>query len=158
MKFSLRNATIELIGGNISTEKITIKIGDGNLTFTEYQNREYTLDRGLLDEVRPGDEQPMDASFAFNWEWFESIGTEDVTPREVLNGEAGWTSTDTDDCREPSISIVISNAVLCGSSTTTEKITLPYYRNEQLAYDSKAGTISATGKCNATKAVVTARS
>ena len=156
MKVSLKDATIKLVGG-ATGEEITLKIGDGNATWTEFQNRDYTLDRGNLDEVRDGDDQPMEVSIDCNWEWLASITGEDVTPREVLLDLAGWTSTDTDTCRPNSIDVEITIEKVCGNYTETEVILLPYYRNEQIDYDPDAGQLSCTGKCNATAATVTPR-
>jgi len=154
MKVSLKDATIKLKGGGTG-EEITLKIGDGAVTWTEYNNRDYTLDRGTLDEVRDGDEQPMDVNMDFNWEWLEAYGTgTPPTPREVLQDLAGWTSTDSDQCRPPSIDVEITIEKTCGATTETEVILLPYYRNDQLDYDIDAGQISGPGKCNATKATV----
>jgi len=157
MKINLKNATVKLKGGGTS-EEITLKIGDGNVTFSEYQPREYTLDRGLLDEIRDDDDQPMDVNFDVNWEWLESITGENVTLREVLQNLAGWGSTDPDICRPPSIDFEITIDSVCGTVTTTEEILLPYYRNEQIDYDVDAGQLSCSGKCNATKATITPRS
>ena len=44
-------------------ENIEIKIGEGDLTYTEHHARTYTKDRGRLDTVRDADEEPMDVAF-----------------------------------------------------------------------------------------------
>ena len=41
-------------------QQIDIKIGDGNLTYTEHRDYQYLLDRGWLDTVREPKDVPMD--------------------------------------------------------------------------------------------------
>ena len=45
--------------------QLKIKIGEGNLTYSEKVTREYKKDRGKLDQVRDGEEMPMDVNFQF---------------------------------------------------------------------------------------------
>ena len=74
-QISLKFATMKLIDGTaVTPEEIEIKIGEGNLTWTEAKTMEYLLDRTLLDEVRAGDEIPMDVSFDFIWDYLTGDG------------------------------------------------------------------------------------
>lgn len=52
---------------------LTVKIGDGNLTWDEKKNRIYFKDRGILDAVRDGDEEPLELSWEFAYEFLEAV-------------------------------------------------------------------------------------
>lgn len=149
MKIDLKECQFFMLGDGTGQE-IEFKIGEGNLQWTEHMAREYTLDRGVLDTVRNADQQPLDLSFEFMWEWLiDHTGYE--SPYEALvnvGTTGGWTTTDDDECAPASIDIVIERTVICGTETRYEKITFPKFRYEQIQVDSKAGTLAISGKCN----------
>ena len=62
-QIDLKKATVWLKDGATPQNTLEIKVGEGNLTYSEKVNREYTLNRGILDKVRDGDQTPMDVSF-----------------------------------------------------------------------------------------------
>lgn len=73
---------------------LTVKIGDGNLTWDETQNRVYFKDRGILDAVRNGDETPLDVKWAFAYEFLEEVvGTQASV---TSSNAAPWTLTPAD--------------------------------------------------------------
>lgn len=158
----LKDVTIKLVDGTTPTaNELEIKIGEGNLTYDENRNVEYILDRGRLDEVRLGDEVPVDVSFDFVWEWISgntSSGGAPPTIEDVLknkNNAASWVSTDADACRPFAIDVVLENVPACGAGgaqAEQETITLPDFRHDTLSHDLRAGTISVTGRCNVTEA------
>jgi hypothetical protein len=82
---------------------ITVKVGDGTLTYSEKRNMEYTLDRGRLDEVREGDEVPMDVKFDFVWDYIKGSAVA-LSPPSVEDAlkkiglASTWVSSDTDAC------------------------------------------------------------
>jgi len=165
-QLDLKFATLKLVDGTTPTpNEIAIKIGAGNLTYSETRNIDYTLDRGLLDEVREGDEAPMDVSFDLVWEFIsgnlDSAGVpptvEDVLKH--LNNAATWISSDPDVCRPFAVDIVIENVPVCGlgGSPEQEIITLPDFRFETIDHDLRAATIAVSGRCNA-KVATTVRS
>jgi hypothetical protein len=116
---------------------------------------EYTLDRGILDEVREGDQVPMDVSFDFVWEYIKgatSSGVPSIEEALKNEGEASaWTSSDSDTCRPYAVDLVVTYTPNCAGADD-EVITLPDFRWESIDHDIKAGTIKCTGKCNATTA------
>lgn len=158
-KVNLKDAYIKLSDGASTPNTLTIKVGEGNLTYSEKRTMEYSLDRGNLDDVREGDDVPMDVSIDLVWEYLigssstGAIGTvEDFLKRQ--NAYATNESTDADACRPYSIDIVVEympNPFDCGDKET---ITLPDFRYEDLSHDLSAGTISCTGRCNAKVASV----
>jgi hypothetical protein len=152
-----KNVTIRIRGGGVG-EVIEVKLGAGNLTYDEKVTREYIKDRGLLDTVRDGDEEPMDVRLDAQWETLtaEAGGpaptVEDVLKRRGL--AAAWTSVSADPCEPFAVDIELINNLPC-SEEDPEKIVLPDFRYETAAHDMRGGTISFSGKCNAREAIVT---
>jgi hypothetical protein len=138
---------------------LKIKIGDGNITWSEKRPREYKKDRGRLDQVRDGDEEPMDVSINFQYEELTASDptVDPPTPEDVLKrrgAAATWLSSDTDICSPFAVNIVLIHRTPICSTFKPEKVTLPKFRHESLDHDPKAGTMTAAGKCNATEAIV----
>ena len=142
-----------LSGANI----LEVNVGEGNLTFTEKRNIEYRRNRGLLEGVREGDEEPVEVSFDFEWQYLKSSTGDPVTPSEVIkrNGNAaGWVSTDPDPCALYAIDILVLYHEPCGS-VQDELIVLQDFRWETLDHNVKDGQISCKGNCNITQAIST---
>ncbi len=159
----LKDVTLKLRDGTTPiANEIEIKIGEGNLTYSESRNIEYILDRGRLDEVREGDEVPMDIAFEFVWEFIKGDASSGGAPPSIEDAfknrgnAAAWISTDADACRPFALDIILENVPNCGvgASADQEIITLPDFRHESLDHDLRAGQISVTGRCNAVEASV----
>ena len=139
---------------------LRIKVGDGNITWSEKKPREFKLDRGVLDQVRNADEQPMEVSFQLMYEELTASNpsTDPPTPEDVLKrrgAAANWLSADQDDpCAPYCINIRLVHTPPNCTSVDKERVILPMFYYEDLAHDPKAGTIACTGKCNATEALV----
>jgi len=137
-------------------KRLEIKVGEGNLTYDEKRNMEYKKDRGALDTVREGDEEPIDVRLDIQWEWLSSGGADIFpSPEEALKKEglaSSWLSSSSDPCEPYSIDIIISYDPDC-SGVDGELITLEDYRWESLNHDLKAGTLATSGKCNRTRAI-----
>ena len=160
-QIDLKDVTLKIRDGATPTpNEIEIKIGEGNLTYSENRNIEYTLDRGLLDEVRKGDEVPMDVSFDFVWEFIKGSSASAGAPPTIEDAlkntgqAAAWVSTDPDTCRPYAVDIILEHVPSCGAGSDAEQetITLPDFRYETLDHDLRAGTIAVTGRCNAEEA------
>lgn len=143
----------DVINSNLYTNEIRLKLGAGNLTFSEKQTIEYVLDAGRIDEVRQGDEVPMDVSLSCNWmEYTGSVAVEDALAG--INTAAAWISSDTaDPCRPYAVDLVFEYDPGCGTIDPFV-YTLPYFRWESKDFDMRAGTFSVTGKCNARSAIL----
>lgn len=137
--------------------QVEVQMGDGNCTFSEKRNIEYKLNRGLLGDVKEGDQVPMEVKLDGEWEFLRSVaGATTPTFEEALKKigpAAGWISSDPDQCRPFAVNIVILYVPPCGG-VDKEKITLRDYRWEQLEHDPKTAQISTSGKCNVTQADV----
>lgn len=138
---------------------IKIKVGEGTLTWTEKKPREYKLDRGKLDSVRNGDETPMEVAINLMYEAVTAASGDPPTPEDVLKqrgAAASWLSTEVSDpCAPYCINIRLDHQPPNCIGFPKERVILPYFRYEDLPHDPKAGTINATGKCNALEAIVT---
>lgn len=155
---TLRNAVLKIKDGTTPTaNSLTVKIGDGNLTWSEKRNVEYKLNRGIVDEVRLGDDVPMDVRFDFVWDFLKSDTGEPITIEEAIKNigaASGWASSDSDACRPYAVDLEFTHTPVC-AGVKTEVIVLPDFRWEELAHDPKAGSVAVTGKCNATEALKT---
>lgn len=141
--------------------QLQIKIGDGTVSFDEKRVMEYKKDRGLLDTVREGDQEPMEVKLDVRWEFLRSDSADPVTdmspqPEEVLKniGAAStWVTSAADPCEPYAINILILYDPLC-PSVKDEAILLTDYRWESINHDTKQGMLMTTGKCNVTEATV----
>lgn len=159
----LKYATIKLLDGTTPTpNELEIKIGEGNLTFTESRNILYNLDRGLLDDVREGDEVPVTVNFDAQWEYLTGGTATGATPtvRDALfrlNSASGWISTDADTCRPYALDVEVEYRPQCAGTAQgdAETIIFPDFRWETFDGDLRAATFAITGQCNVTTATVT---
>lgn len=140
----------------VSGRRLELKVGDGNLTYSEKRNVEYKLERGRIDTVRLGDDIPMDVSFDIKWEFTKSDTAQPPTIEEVIKGQGNagvWTSSSSDLCEPYAIDIFIVYTPLC-TAEKLETALLKDFRWEELNHDEKAGMIQARGKCNVLEAVL----
>lgn len=137
---------------------LEIKVGDGNLTYEEKREIEYVRDRGALDDVQEGDEQPVEVSLSMVWEELRALDpTGTPTPEEVLKqtgAAAAWQSSDSDTCKMYAIDIELEALKAGCPAGFVERVTLPDYRWESLPHNLSDATVETTGKCNATQAIV----
>lgn len=140
----------------VGPHRIEVKIGEGNLTYTEKKARQYLLNRGRLDTVRNADEEPVEVSLDFTWEFIKADSGETPSVEDVLkqSGEAStWTTSAADVCEPYAVDLEIFYDVPC-SGVKDEKIVLSDFRYEELQHDLRQGQVSITGKCNVTAATV----
>lgn len=163
-KIDFKQAVVNIKDG--SSNYIEVTVGEGNLTYTEKMTREYTLNRGVLDEVRNADQEPMDVKFEATWEYLTGPSATGSVPtvEDVLKRRghaAAWISSDSDPCRPYSVDLEIVYTPDCSGDSSSpagtgdiETITLPDFRWEQIDHDISGGTLSFSGKCNAIEATV----
>jgi hypothetical protein len=139
---------------------LEVKIGDGAMSYTENREMEYRLDRGELDTVREGDDQPMEVSMDFVWEFITAVTSLDLLPTiEDAIKKRGlastWVSSDTaDPCSPYAVDIEIEHDPPCGGEQR-EIILLPDFRWESLEHNAVDAQVSMTGRCNSKEAVIT---
>jgi hypothetical protein len=138
-------------------QQIEIKVGDGEIKYTEASEYKYDKDRGNLDTVREGDEVPMDVSMNFTFEHVKTGTGELITPIDAIkgiNGASGWYSSSSDQCEPYAVDVEVEHVPPCGSAEK-ETILFPDFRSEKRDYDFKNAAIAVSGKCNATEPEVT---
>jgi hypothetical protein len=158
---ALTDAVVDNEVVHAGPNQLKIKVGEGNLTYTEKKMREYRKDRGKLDQVRDGEEDPMEVDFQFAWVYLKSpTGAITPTVEEALKQigpAASWVSTG-NECEPYAVDLVIyngGNPLTCGSIVEPiEQITLRKYYYEEAPHDVKAGTVSSKGKCNSREAEI----
>ena len=138
-------------------QRVEIQVGEGNLTWTEAKEYEYLRERGDLDTVKEGDEQPIDLSMDFVYEFIKTESGEDITPVDALkqDGEADeWITSSSDACEPYSVDILAKHCVPCGSDQD-EDVLFTDFRYESLDFDIGEATIAVSGRCNVSEATVT---
>jgi len=134
---------------------LEVVLGEGNFTWSEKKAREYLRNKGRLNTVRDGDEEPVEVKLDSEYEFVTaSTGSGTPTPTDVMKqkGEAStWTSTSDDPCEPYSIDIEFEYTPDC-ANVDREIIMIQMFRHESIDFDPKAGTISFSGKANVTEA------
>jgi hypothetical protein len=137
-------------------QQIEIRIGDGDLSWTESREILYDLDRDILDDVRLGPEQPIEVNAAFVFEWASTGTGEPISPIDAIkriNEAAEWVSSDSDQCRPYAVDIVADHIVPCGTNQD-QRFTFEDFRWESLEYSIQDAAITLSGRCNRTDALV----
>ena len=140
-----------------SPQKLTVKIGDGELKYTINTAYLYDLDRGLLDTVRKGDDVPVDVSLAFTYEHITTGTGEPISPIDAVynvNGAAGWVTSASDQCEPYAVDLIIVYTPPCGGSQI-ETTTFPDFRVEKAEPDFKNASITISGKAHSLEPIFT---
>jgi hypothetical protein len=138
-------------------QRLEINIGEGNLTWSETKEYEYLRDRGNLDTVKEGDEQPVEMSLEFIYDYIKSSSGIDITPVDALKKEGNaseWVSTSSDLCEPYCVDILAKHCVPCGTDED-EDVLFNDFRYESLDYDTGEATIAVSGRCNRVQPTVT---
>lgn len=137
-------------------QRVEITVGEGNVTYTEAREFVYDLDRGNLDTVREGDDQPLQVSLAVTFEAITTGTNEPVSPHDALTQQgnaADWVSSGSDACEAYAIDIVVEHTVACGTKQD-ETVTFPEFRFESFVPDYQAASIAVQGRCKVTEPTV----
>lgn len=141
----------------VSPHTLNVKLGDGSFSYTEKKAREYKKNRGKLDSVRNGDEDPLEVKLDFGWIYIKSSTGEDLTVEDVLKQQgqaANWITAGHDPCEPYCVTMRIKYIPPC-TNAKDEVIDLAEFRYEELQHDTKTAMIACTGKCNLTQPTVT---
>jgi len=134
-------------------QQIEIKVGDGNITYTENKTYEYLLDRGDLDTVREGDQVPLDVNLECTFEHITTGTSEAIAPMDALKqigGAAEWVSSSSDLCEPYAIDIEVEHTPSCGTAQM-ETVLFPDFRADTKEVNYQDAAISVSGKCNVTE-------
>ena len=139
---------------NWISQLLQVKIGEGNLTYTEAREYDYLLDRGNLDTVKAGDEVPMEVALEFSYQSATTGTSEAIAPSDAvknIGSAVEWITSATDACEPYAVDLEIIHTPPCGTKQK-ETTTLPDFRFESLEYDLEAATIAVSGKSHAVAA------
>ena len=140
---------------NFLPQQLTIKVGDGNITYTEHREYQYLLDKGDLDTVREGNSVPMDVKLDCVYEHITTGTSEAISPMDALKqvgAASGWVTTGPA-CEPYAIDIVVDHEPDCGAEQG-ELTVFPDFRADTKEINFKDATISVSGKCNVTEPIV----
>ena len=138
-------------------QQINIKMGEGNLTYTEHRDYQYLLDRGYLDTVREPKDVPMDVKVDGVYEHVVSLTGENVTPIEALKGTgraSEWVSSSPDQCEPYCVDLEVDYEPPCAPNQA-ELTVFPMFRAETREMNFNAATIMLTGKCFRKEPIIT---
>lgn len=138
-------------------QRIEVKVGEGNLTWTEAKEYEYLRERGDLDTVKEGDEQPVELNLEFVYEYIRTQSGQAITPVDALKqtGQAAeWVSSSSDQCEPYAVDILAKHCVPCGTDQD-EDVLFVDFRYESLEFDLSEATIAVSGRCNVSEPTVT---
>ena len=151
----LLTATTALGVVTFKGQKIEVTIGEGNLSYKETYNREYLLNRGVINTVKNADDTPLEVSFDIEWDYISSacplLNATIPTIPEALKGvgaAADWVNSSADTCEPHAVNIEFWNVPSCTGSNFNEKHIFADFRVEGLDYNAGDSQISCTGKCN----------
>jgi hypothetical protein len=139
------------------SQLLEVKIGDGNITYTEHNEYNYLLDRDNLDTVKEGKEVPMDVKWDSVYEHITTGTSENISPMDALKGigaASEWITYAEDPCEPYAVAIEVEHVPPCGT-TQGETTLFPDFRSETREVNFKDATISVTGKCNVIEPIVT---
>ena len=143
-----------------TSNKLSIRIGEGNLTWTEKRNIAYKLDKGVLYDVALGDESPIDVRFDFMWEYIKGSTESGADPtiedalKQTGNASTWISAFDplsgnlyADPCKPYAVHLMIERSP-CFDTDELERIYLGFFHYNQFDHDPRGGTVSCTGTCN----------
>jgi hypothetical protein len=139
------------------SQQLEVKIGEGNITYTEKSDYTYLLDRDNLDTVKEGKDVPLDVKWDSVYEFITTGTSEEITPMDALkgiNGASEWITYSKDPCEPYAVAIEVQQVPPC-STAESESTLFPDFRSEQREVNFKDATIAVTGKCNVTQPIVT---
>jgi hypothetical protein len=132
---------------------LNVKIGDGNLTWDEVTNFEYEMDRGHIDAVVEGDDEPLSVTLDSVYEFVTALtGSNVPTPEDVLKrrGEAAdWITTGADPCELYAVDIELDFHPPC--DVPHEITTFKEFRWDTVNHELGDATLRFEGRCKNTE-------
>jgi len=147
-RIDAKYCTITLEDG--AKHSVEVKLGDGDVSWTEHRDMEYMLDRGNLDTVREADQAPVDLTIDAVYEYYSQVSTAgSFSVNELAMGSAvGLTTSDTaDTCAPYACTVTIEYEPICAGATK-ETIVFTKCRFETADFSIKDATINLQGRCN----------
>ncbi len=134
----------------------SVKIGDGSLSWDETTNYEYEMDRGEIDAVAEGEDEPVTVNLSMVYEYVASVvGSNVPTPVEILKqkGEAAnWISTGADPCELYAVDLEVDYKPPC--DLPHEITTFRELRWDSINPNFQDSSIEMRARCKAVEPVV----
>lgn len=138
---------------------LTVKVGDGNITWDDTVNYEYEMDRGQIDAVTQQDDEPLSASIDLVYEFVTAVtGSGVPSPEDVFKrrGEAAdWVTAGADPCEVFAVDVEVDYAPPC--AVQHEITTFPEFRWDNVSHSFTDATLNVQGRCKVTEPVVIRR-
>lgn len=150
VEVDLKDTIVRFVDGTSPTPNtLELKIDEGTVKFTEKRNLQVKRDRGKLDYIKEGDEEPLEVSFEARFSAITSDSGEDVTVHEFLKkqGAASAFKSTSGDCEADAVDIEVEVHRNCGS-VLGELITFEKFTYNSIGGDFKTGQLSIAGICN----------
>lgn len=131
-------------------QKVEMKVGEGNVEHTETQEAVIDTDRGILDGVRAGTDQPMTWSASFVYNWLRASSGDPITVYEAIYqlGDAStWVTSSTDKCEPYQLDFFVLDRPSCGSEEA-EVMLFRYSRITSVNPSVEAASVSIEATCN----------
>jgi hypothetical protein len=145
----LRDATITVSDGADTPKTATLRIGEGAFSFKQGSEKEYITDAGKLWKVKDGDEMTVEVNFDFVW--LHSHGEAGKTFEDILLGNNGCESVDSDACAPYACDIAVNCTAVCGNVSYYDNYDVSDFRVEPQTFDMKEGKVTLDGKANITE-------
>lgn len=133
---------------------IAVRIGEGNFTYTEKRNIIFAKARGVMDRVREGNEEGVDAQFQFIWDNIAAHDGSIITVEDALkklNNAANWVSTSTDPDGPYCVDLILQFDPGCANGE--ENLYFSQFEYENLSHSLKDGSVDCAGTCNYKRAI-----
>lgn len=156
-QIDLRNVTIRLFDGSGVPNYIDVKIGEGDLSWSEKRQLDAVKSRGNLDTFRENEQVPLELSVVAIWEFIASASGEPITVEDALkrrNGASAWVSASPDALAPYCVNLAVIHTPPC-SGVLKETVTFPQCHYIEIASSVKDGTLAIKLTCNCTEPTVT---
>lgn len=133
--------------------RLFFEVETGDLAWTEGANPIARKSRGILSGLRKGEDQEIDVTSAFVFDWMRSQTTDlnpltDITPHEVLHNvgfASDWLpSSHGSVCEPPSVDIVVIDRPACGSQQA-EIFIFPQFAFTNISPSVQGGIVNFSG-------------
>lgn len=145
---------------NIQGRCVRIKIGDGSISYDETVNYEYEMDRGEIDAVALGDDEPVSVTLSMVYEYVAGItGSNAPTPEDILKhrGEAAdWITTGADPCEVFAVDLEIDYKPPC--NIDHEITTFREFRWDSVSHNMQDASLEVRGRSKEVEPTVIRRS
>lgn len=132
---------------------LNVKVGDGNVSWDETTNFEYEMDRGQIDSVVEGDDEPLAITLDMVYEFVTAVtGSGVPTPEDVIKqrGEAAnWITTGADSCELYAVDMEIDHKPPC--NLEHEITTFLELRWDSVGHDLGQASLSLRARCKNTE-------